>query len=289
MRDLVSVVLPTYNHELFVERALRSVLEQTHASLELIVVDDGSTDQTLARVREVVAGFQRFPVRVFERPHGGSSDAIAFGVAQARGGYLSLLNSDDWYAPTRVETLLQFARLTKAELVFSAVAFRDAEGRPVADEHSTMRQQRQLVPLALELPSWTYGLLAAGNFFMSTGNLFFTRPLWRQLGGFSSDELSHDMDFFLRAARRREPVRVPEELYFYRLHAGNSFWSLEHLIVPEGESLVTRTLASRPARNPAFPRHAASRQFGRRFAATYSPWFRPEGPAMAGSPRGADG
>lgn len=90
----VSVIIPSYNRADDVQRAVRSVLVQSHAPLEILVVDDGSTDRTAEVVRAMPA-----PVRYLPKPNGGVSSARNQGMREARGDVVALLDSDDQWAP----------------------------------------------------------------------------------------------------------------------------------------------------------------------------------------------
>ena len=94
----VSVVIPSYNHAAFVAEAVRSVLAQTLADLELVVVDDGSTDDSLA----VLRGLADPRLQVHRQVNQGAHAAINVGLARARGDVLAVLNSDDAYQSRRL-------------------------------------------------------------------------------------------------------------------------------------------------------------------------------------------
>lgn len=95
---LVSVVIPTYNRAALVCEAVDSVLQQTYSNIEIIVIDDGSTDDTAAAI-------QRYGdrVRYSRRPNAGVNAARNLGIKQARGEFLALLDSDDLWAPYKIE------------------------------------------------------------------------------------------------------------------------------------------------------------------------------------------
>jgi glycosyltransferase involved in cell wall biosynthesis len=95
----ISVVIPTYNRAHFLPRALDSVLGQTVPALEVLVVDDGSRDDTEALMR------QRYPqVRYLKQPNSGVSRARNLGIAAAKGDWIALLDSDDAWLPTKLAT-----------------------------------------------------------------------------------------------------------------------------------------------------------------------------------------
>src|ERR1700754_2695434 len=92
-KALVSVIIPTYNRAALVSRAIESALGQTWPNKEIIVVDDGSTDNTAAVVRRFAG------VRYFHRPNGGQAAARSTGLTAACGVYIASLDSDDVWEP----------------------------------------------------------------------------------------------------------------------------------------------------------------------------------------------
>lgn len=114
-RTLVSVVIPAYNAEPFIQRTVRSVLDQTHADLEVIVVDDGSTDTTASIVRS----FQDPRVRLLARSNGGVSSARNEGIEAARGAYIAFLDADDAMEPTALAEKLSTLASARVDWVFS--------------------------------------------------------------------------------------------------------------------------------------------------------------------------
>src|SRR5437764_10734914 len=94
---LVSVVIPSYNRAYIVGQAIESALQQTHRPVEVLVADDGSTDDT----RRVVEGYGP-PVRYFYQPNAGVSAARNLGLRHARGEFIALLDSDDRWLPWKV-------------------------------------------------------------------------------------------------------------------------------------------------------------------------------------------
>src|SRR5436190_24381702 len=94
---LVTVVTPAYNVARYIEAAVRSVLRQTYGNFEYIIVDDGSSDDTLAVAHRLARFDQR--VKVLSVDHGGSSRARNIGIAAAHGEFISFLDADDAWEP----------------------------------------------------------------------------------------------------------------------------------------------------------------------------------------------
>ncbi len=103
---LVSVVLPLYNHQRFVREALDSVFQQTYPRIELIVVDDGSQDESLAIVHRRLP-HSPYPYHILQQPNQGAYGAINNGIKASGGKYLAILNSDDLYHPDRIMRMVR--------------------------------------------------------------------------------------------------------------------------------------------------------------------------------------
>ncbi len=112
---LVSVIIPVYNVEAFLERCVRSVLEQTYPELEVLLIDDGSTDGSGALCDALAQTDAR--ILVLHKPNGGLSDARNCGIEAARGDWLTFLDSDDALDLAFVQTMVDAARQQDAELV----------------------------------------------------------------------------------------------------------------------------------------------------------------------------
>lgn len=111
----VSIIIPTYNAEKYISRALDSAIQQTYAEIEIIVVDDGSTDNTY----KVIQAYQKKDLRIqyYKKINGGVSSARNIGLKVARGEYVIFLDSDDWLEKDAVLYLLDIARKSGGRLV----------------------------------------------------------------------------------------------------------------------------------------------------------------------------
>lgn len=102
MEPLVSVIIPVYNVEEYVKRCLDSVLEQTYHNLEVIVVNDGATDNSA----KVIKSISDNRIRYFEKENGGQATARNFGLDVATGDYIVMVDSDDYISKNLVEICL---------------------------------------------------------------------------------------------------------------------------------------------------------------------------------------
>lgn len=180
----VSVVIPTFNRADNVERAVNSALEQTERSVEVLVIDDGSTDETPGRF---VDPPER--VRYVRKPNGGASSARNVGLRRAQGEWIALLDSDDEWELEKLQ--LQLAVL-KDEYVAGAA-------RHV---HVNADGSRQVKPEVL--PGWDQHLFIDlyENLSLKTSSLVFKRHLLEKTGLFNERfPVANDWDFFLRLAK----------------------------------------------------------------------------------------
>ena len=104
---LVSIVIPMYNSSETIEEVIQSVLNQTYKKWELIIVNDGSTDQSVSIVESIIKNNPQFVISLINKPNGGVSTARNAGMKAAKGDYIALLDSDDEWLPTKIEKQMQ--------------------------------------------------------------------------------------------------------------------------------------------------------------------------------------
>lgn len=136
--ELVSVIMPVYNTEKYVGMAMESVMHQTYKNVELVVVDDGSTDNTLDMIRQYADVWQgriRFSAR---EKNGGTAAALNDAIELAEGDYICWLSADDFYCEDMVESEVDFLRRnTGCSAVFSRCAFIDENSRFLGEQDYT--------------------------------------------------------------------------------------------------------------------------------------------------------
>lgn len=114
---VVSVIMPAYNASNYIQEAINSVIGQTYSNWELIVVDDGSTDETSS----IIANYCNQDIRIksFYQDNGKQGKARNLGIAHARGTYVAFLDADDFWMPEKLEIQLEEMKLKNVDLVFS--------------------------------------------------------------------------------------------------------------------------------------------------------------------------
>ena len=197
----VSVVIPAYNASGYVREAAESALAQTFDDLEVIVVDDGSTDDTAA----VADGLD---VRCVRQSNQGVSAARNRGIAESTGRYVAFLDADDAWLPAKLATQLDALRSNSARrLSYSALLVTDASLEPVEVRRGELHGS------ALET------LLLRGNVVGGGSNVICERELFDRAGGFDPT-LSQcaDWDMWVRLAALTDFAYVDEPLVRYRRH-----------------------------------------------------------------------
>lgn len=114
MNDLISVIIPVYNVEPYLENCVRSVMRQTYQNIEILLVDDGSTDQSGAICDRLSAEDPR--IRVFHKPNGGVSSARNMGLMHTQGAYVSYVDADDSVSKHYIEYLYFLAKENGADI-----------------------------------------------------------------------------------------------------------------------------------------------------------------------------
>jgi len=262
-RPLVSVIIPVYNHEHFVEKALNSVLLQTYSNIEIIIIDDGSKDRSCAVIDRILAKEKNSSktienISFLKQPNQGAHATINRGLSIAKGEWLTILNSDDYYEISRIEKLIDQTAKANAQLAFSYVAAVDQLGNILSQDHWWWRwyEGAKYQLFQKDVPTVGFQLLQ-DNLAVSTGNLFFKRSLYNEVGPFKNLKLAHDLDFLLRALTLTEPLMVREELYYYRLHGGNTQYTVRHLMEQEKREIyrdyLVKTASQRSVKNRMAP------------------------------------
>lgn len=149
--DLISVIVPVYNVEAYLDRCVSSIVNQSHKNLEIILVDDGSPDGCPALCDEWAARDER--IHVLHKENGGLSDARNAGMGAAHGEYISFIDGDDWIEPRFFEILQHELEAQNADV--AAVQYRlcwegDACERQSAYEHVTVYDRQTAMRLLIQ-------------------------------------------------------------------------------------------------------------------------------------------
>jgi len=203
----VSVIIPAYNAASTIARTIESVRRQTYEDLEIIIVDDGCTDDTTSRVEAI--GDPRIRLRSY--PNGGLSVARNRGIVEARGEYVAFLDADDLWAKTKLEShLAVFDRRKEIGGVYSWTCTIDATDR-VVGSHTTATWAGDV-----------YARLLESFFIGNASNVIVRREVIDSVGMFNEAlDRGEDWEFTVRAATRWLFDVVPRYQVFYRWRDGS--------------------------------------------------------------------
>ena len=221
---LISVVIPSYNHEQYIGNAIASVLAQTYENIELIIVDDGSSDNSIDLIRSI----NDARVTVIEQENRGAHNAINRGLDVGEGDYFAILNSDDIFLPDRLTQCVAHLRESRAELAASWLEVVDKSGKTLGIKKGWNNMLPWDIPnyenTFARTEDFALNLLAS-NFVATTSNVVFTRRLFDAIGGMRNLRFTHDWDFLLRAAAKFKCSLIPAPLIKYRIHDSNTISS----------------------------------------------------------------
>ncbi|WP_443750142.1 glycosyltransferase family 2 protein [Asticcacaulis solisilvae] len=213
MKPSVSVIIPAYNAEAFVAATLKSAQAQTLRDIEILVVDDGSTDTTADIVRAFAEADNR--IRLITKPNGGVGSARNRGLAEAGADFVAFLDADDLWHPEKLETQLDALKQSGDAAAFSLHVGIDRDGRFLAP---STRWPFETFPLPAHMV-----LRPVGN----GSSVMVRRDVALAAGGFDEDFVKQglggceDLDFELRVAASH-PIRcVPHFHVGYRVYDGN--------------------------------------------------------------------
>ena len=230
---LVSVIIPAYNAASFIARALESVLAQTYRPLEIVVVDDGSTDETAAIVRGIEG-----PIRLIMQANAGVAAARNRGITESRGKFVAMLDADDEWLPTRLErTLEPMLRDSSVGMCYAQARRLFADGTSQIEHAEAARR-------------WSpHGVQAPPRCHTSSATL--RRTTLDQAGHFdASMKVCEDIDLFVRLAELGRTVEIAEPLAILHDREG----SLSRHGDPDlGAAMLLRVTFKALARDRAVP------------------------------------
>lgn len=205
-KQLVSIIIPNFNHARFVGEAINSVLQQDYEDVEIIVVDDGSTDDS----REVIARYGN-KVKYIYQENAGLSAARNTGIRASKGEFIGVLDADDMYESTFISALVSVLNANMdADGVYCGYQFVDQENNLLPQIENRPVQSDEL-----------YKMLLDGNFFVPE-SVFLRRYVYDDVGLFDEAlRACEDWDVWLRATKKFRIIHASEVLTRHRILAGS--------------------------------------------------------------------
>jgi glycosyltransferase involved in cell wall biosynthesis len=229
---LVTIVIPAYNHAHYLPQAVQSVLAQDYPRVELVVIDDGSTDETAAVLGGLGSGF-----RWFSQTNRGQSLTLARGWSEAQGDILGYLSADDVLLPSAVSAAVNELR----EMPDLVAVYPDFN---LIDPYSHVVRR-------VTAPNFDYNIMLTSVFCPIGPGAMFTKVAYLLAGPWSSDfRQMPDYDFWLRLGLVGKIKRIPKVLAGFRVHEGSQTYSVTNELRADEpirivDGLVANPLAAR--------------------------------------------
>ena len=204
--DLVTFLITTYNSERWIEECLNSVLKQSHANLQVLIVDDGSSDSTVKLIKQISDS----RIELFCKEHSGLSKSLNFAMDKINGSYIARLDSDDLCDNERIEKQISFL---KQNLSYGIIGTNfnliDENGKQILKVRNP------------EKDKWIKDLMPA-RCSVWIGSSLMQREIIDEAGGFNENIYSaQDWDFFLRVIDKTKFYNIQEYLTSKRIHPSN--------------------------------------------------------------------
>lgn len=215
---LVSVVVPAYNSESFIKEAIDSVLNQDYPAIEVLVIDDGSTDST----PDIIRGFGD-RVRLISQNNKGSAAARNMGIISAKGKYIAFLDADDVWRSDKIS--LQVAALMPSgyKMAYSSFIrwYPNHSGQYPAPESQFSIPDHPNLTNAKIVTGWTYSYLLL-DCIVWTSTVIVEKAELEKVGLFDEHlRKGQDYDLWLRLSRQIEMLGIPQPMALYRMHNTN--------------------------------------------------------------------
>lgn len=204
---LVSVVVPCYNHEKYVKETIESIINQTYKNIELIVIDDGSKDNSVSVIKELA---DKYGFTFIHRPNKGLSATLNEGIRLAKGKYFTACASDDIFMLNKIEKQVEFME--------SNPEYGMCYGKIVYFEDS--------IENTYEYPNsnkqgWVFDDLLNYGCFIPTPSTFMKKEVFETVGEYDENLWIEDWDMWLRISQKYQVGYIDEYLAYYRKHDTN--------------------------------------------------------------------
>lgn len=206
-QELISIIMPAYNSEKYIAQSIESVLAQTWTQWELIIIDDGSSDRTVEIIRSYASMYPQ--IRFLKnRQNIGVARTRNAGIRQAAGLWIAFLDSDDCWAPQKLEKQILLARSSSADFLFTGSAFMDENGRPLSHQ--------LLVPSRIRYRQLLKQNVISCSSVLIKKELLLPYPM-------KGDNLHEDFAVWLQILRdcRIDAVGINEPLLIYRISSSS--------------------------------------------------------------------
>lgn len=211
---LVSIIIPVYNGSNYLEQAIISALQQTYKNIEIIVVNDGSTDNGLSKN---VANKFKNKIRYFEKKNGGVSSALNYGISKMKGEYFSWLSHDDLMEPNHIKNLINFVSVEGNDNAIPFSSFK------IIDENGTLKVNETIIA---QLHCFDYKTSVLKNEYtllqgeINGGSVLIPKIAFDKYGLFSETQrITQERDMWARLIKEYKFINIPYDTAVIRSHS----------------------------------------------------------------------
>jgi len=210
-KNLVSIIIPTYNHEKFIEESIESALDQTYKDVEVIVIDAGSTDSTIKIINKKFLKFIKF----FKLKNSDPSSTINYGIQKSSGEFIALSSGDDINHNNRIQSQLEFLHKYKSEIIFSSQNQINEKGKKIL--------QRLFTQKFIDDNDDNFLFLFNFGNYLCAPSAFVDKKVFNKIGLFNPLFLQlQDYEFWMRALLKNIKINyINSKLISYRIHKDN--------------------------------------------------------------------
>ncbi|MDD2725082.1 MAG: glycosyltransferase [Methylovulum sp.] len=217
-QPLVSVVVPVYNDESTINDTLTSIFSQDYKNLEVIVINDGSTDGTAAILDQYLDQYKD-RIKIIDQSNAGSAVARNQGIKTAQGKYIAFIDADDLWVPWKISTQVGYLEQHQdIGMVYNTwIELHDsADGLPKTPPNAT-----ELDAIAEEKSGWLYTRLLM-ECIVHTSSVLIVKKICDEAGGFDPNlRRGQDYDYWLRASQATQIMKLKSVLSAYRIHSSS--------------------------------------------------------------------
>ncbi|MFD2703189.1 glycosyltransferase [Paenibacillus shunpengii] len=215
---MISVIMPVYNVESYIKQSVESILNQTESNLELIIIDDGSTDKSA----EIIDTINDDRIILIHQENQGAASARNKGIDVASGDYIVFQDADDVSLHNRLEILKRQFTSSNIGIVHSDMLTVDKDGSPTGYWQSRSMEKKRVLRFFLKIGT-----------FINGASMMLRREVFDDLRYDVNLRIGEDTHLILKALKKWESVHVPDPLYIYRKHDSNTTQELNYDILTQ--------------------------------------------------------
>ena len=220
--SLISIIIPVYNVEKYIEQCLDTIKKQSYQNFEVIIVNDGSQDNTESICKKIAQSDARF--KYFSKENGGVSSARNFGLDNANGHYITFIDGDDWVDPNHLEILIK--SITENNSDIAICSYKEFKNNIFYIRYYTNKEKYLLnfnrmtkEDFLINFPK----LLSTNVCFNNSVSKLFRRDLVKDLRFDNKLKYGEDLDFYFRLYLNTESISfVNQATYVYRIHGDST-------------------------------------------------------------------